>query len=293
MRILLSGASGFVGGHLRSFLQKKGHEVIALVRGTSSSSGEICWDPVAGKARKGDFEGFDAVFHLAGAPLVLGRWTAKVRKEILYSRTVGTWFLSQILSSLYQPPPVVVTASAVGYYGDRGEEVCVEGMEMGETFLAAVCKKWEEATEAIQNRGSRVVHARLGMVVSPEGGVIRKVLPLYKAGLGAILGTGEQWVSWIALDDLLLAMEFFLEELVEGAVNCVSSHPLRQKEWAHEVARFVHRPLWLRVPSCVLRGFLGTSFADFLLSSAKALPTVLEKRGFVFTKPCLTDALSP
>lgn len=292
MRILISGASGFIGASLSSHLKKEGHEVWALVRSNAPLlTKAISWDPEKGKAEKGLFEGFDGVIHLAGEPLSLSRWGREKREKILFSRTVGTWFLSQILSQLLRPPQVFISASAVGFYGDRGEELLTEESRAGRGFLANVCCEWEKGSHSLEERGTRVVRTRFGMVIGPHGGALKKMIPLYKMGLGAILGSGEQWISWIALQDLIRAIDHLFRSPLEGAVNFVSPYPVRQKEFAKTVAHLLHRPLLLRVPSLFLHLALGLVADEMLLASQRAHPAKLTQSGFGFRYSMLEDAL--
>jgi hypothetical protein len=289
MRILLSGATGFVGSALRSYLTQKGSTVIPLIRG-ASREGSIGWDPEAGRLRKEDFEGFDAVIHLAGEP-IMGRWSADKKERILLSRTMSTLFLSTILAQLYQPPKVFLSASAVGFYGDRGEELLTEKSREGRGFLARVCTEWEKASLPIENRGARTLHTRFGIVIG-KGGALQKMLLPYKLGLGGRLGSGHQWMSWIALDDLVRAIELALhDETLEGPVNLVSPHPIRQADFSKTLASLLHRPALLNQPAWFLRLLFGEMADEMLLASARAEPTKLLAADFHFHLPHIRDAL--
>lgn len=295
-RILISGASGFIGRSLTSYLASRDHEVVKLVRSENlrerpDGGDSIFWNPEEGKAIPRQFEGFDAVFNLAGEPIADGRWTQSKKRKILYSRTVGTWFLSQILSHLLQPPKFFLSASAIGFYGDRGEELLDEGSGEGRGFLAAVCSRWEKATQAIENRGIRTVHTRFGMVLG-KGGFLQKAVPAYKLGLGGRLGSGRQWVSWIALEDLVRAMHYiWTETSLEGAVNLVAPYPVRQEEFSQLLGQILQRPAKFAVPAWILKLLLGEMAEEVLLASARARPGKLLDSGFSFSLPELFDAL--
>ena len=291
MRILISGASGFIGAPLCSYLLSRGHDIAKLVRHVPLSSQEIQWDPGQGKASKASFEGFDAIIHLSGEPLSLTRWTSKKKREILYSRTVSTWFLSQIVSSLCSPPKVFISASAVNFYGDRGEELLDETAPPGQSFLSSVCMEWEKASQAIANRGARTLQTRFGLVIDSHGGIMKKMRPLYHLGLGALFGTGEQWISWISLADLLHAMDFLLHSSLEGPILLVSPHPVRQKEFSQTLAHLLCRPVYLKIPSWILSCAFGQAAKELLLTSIRAVPSQLLSAGFSFKYPHLSDAM--
>ena len=293
-RLLLTGAAGFVGRPLASFLEMQGHDVVRLARGVpGKGTGEsIFWDPDGGVLRKEDFEGFAAVVHLAGEPLSLSRWNGSKRSQILYSRTAGTYLLSTVLSEALQPPKVFLSASAIGFYGDRGEEVLTEESGPGRGFLACVCCEWEKACRKIQERGARTVQARFGMVLGPNGGALKKMVPAYRWGLGGRLGTGRQWMSWVALDDLIRALGFLLStDSMEGAVNIVSPNPVRQEEFSHTLASLLRRPELLSLPAWLLKLRFGLVAEELLLASARAEPKKLLSAGFSFQFPSLREAL--
>jgi uncharacterized protein (TIGR01777 family) len=293
LRILLSGSSGFIGKNLKIFLELAGHEVIRLVRGSEALREEsICWEPSHGIVKKEDFEGFDAVIHLAGAGIAQGRWTKHKKDQLFLSRCRDTWLLSQVLCRLYRPPKILLCASAVGYYGDRGEEELTEESLQGKGFLADLCGKWEKATEAIENRGTRVVHARFGVVLSAKGGMLKKILGLVRWGLGGRLGRGSQWVSWIGMDDLLGAVyHCLMTDKISGPVNVVAPQPVRQAEFMHILAKKMGRPAVCHLPSWVLKAALGEMARETILSSQKVKPGQLLKTGYVFRYPELKTAL--
>ncbi len=279
-RILISGASGFIGRPLVSFLRSRGHSVCSLSR--ESQAGEIVWNPEAQKANLSDFEGFDAVIHLAGEPLTLSRWTKKKRDRIFNSRVEGTLFLSRLLKSVAKPPKIFLSASAVGFYGDRGEELLTEDSSSGSNFLARVCREWEMASLSLLNQGIRVVHARFGLVLDSSGGLLQKLLFPFRLGLGGRLGSGNQWISWIKLQDLVRALCFLLDtESFQGPVNLVAPQPVRQREFARILAKNLHRPHFFRIPAWLLRLLFGEA-AALVLASQKVKSAKLLASNFDF-----------
>lgn len=288
-RILVSGGSGFIGSPLISFLESQGYRVVQLVRGSNPiSDHSIIWDPEAHIAPEGSFDGFDIVIHLAGEPLTLNRWSKEKRELILKSRVEGTMFLSHLLSTVRNPPKLFISASAVGFYGDRGDALLTEDSTAGTGFLSHVCGAWEEASFSLKNRGVRTAQARFGMVIGPNGGALEKMLPAYRLGLGGKLGDGLQWISWIDLEDLIKAIQHIIhEESIEGAVNIVSPNPVRQEEFAEELAGLLHRPHFMRVPAWLLRFLLGSVADEFVLSSTRVKPSKLLASNFQFQYPDL------
>jgi uncharacterized protein len=282
-RILVSGSTGFVGSALVSFLRKAGHQVIGLVRHQKSLSEEtIFWDPSRGKFDSQDFEGFDAVVHLAGKNIASGLWTKKVKEEIFTSRVRDSWLLSQILLKLKNPPKTFLCASAVGIYGST-QTPATEETSPGNGFLADVCVKWEGATKCVEGVGIRRVHTRFGVILSPEGGMLARTLPLFKKGLGAVVGSGEQVMPWVAREDAIRAIVHCLDTPpLEGPVNVVAPHPVTNKEFSQLLAQACHKPLFLRIPAFVLKLFLGEMADEVLLSSTNAVPNKLLQSGFSF-----------
>jgi len=292
VRILVSGAFGFIGSPLTSFFSSIGHEVVPLVRNSDKKTSAIIWDPERELANPEDFEGFDAVFHLAGEPLTFSRWSHEKKKKIFDSRVQGTSFLSRTLASLDHPPKLFLSASACGFYGDRKEEILTEKSEAGRGFLAEVCSAWEEASFAIAKRGSRVVHTRFGIVLGPNGGSVQKMLPFYKLGFGGKLGSGKQWMSWIALQDLIRALVHILQnESLQGPVNVVSPHPVRQEIFAKTLAELLHRPSFFHSPAWALRLGLGATADELLLGSSRVQPVKLLESNFLFQYPDVRSAL--
>lgn len=292
MRILISGACGFIGKPLSLYLREKGHQIIRLQRQKHTDSDSIFWDPENGVIVKELFEGFDAVIHLAGENIASRRWTKSQMRKILLSRTVGTFLLAYVLSQLYRPPRVFISPSAVGYYGNRLDEELDDESLAGAGFLANVCCEWEKAAESLSNRGCRVIHPRMGMVLGHDGGILQKLLLPYKLGLGGKWGSGRQWVSWVALEDVLRAYEFTLsDERLEGSFNLTSPHPVRQEEFSRALSHILHRPDFFNLPASLLR-FLCARMADeLLLASAKVMPSKLLDQRFDFRYPTLDMAL--
>ncbi|MBM3184543.1 MAG: TIGR01777 family protein, partial [Chlamydiae bacterium] len=236
------------------------------------------------------FEGFDAVIHLAGEPLTLSRWSKAKKQRIFESRVEGTMVFSKALSLLHRPPSVFISASAVGYYGDRGEELLHEGSAPGKGFLPRVAT--EAASHCLQNRGTRTVRTRFGMVIG-NGGAIKKMRLPYLLGLGGKLGTGDQWVSWISLHDLIHAMDHILRtETLQGPINLVSPHPMRQKEFCQILAKHLRRTAFLTFPKPLLRFLFGSVANELLLASAHVIPRKLQESSFVFRYNDFQDALS-
>lgn len=282
MKILLSGASGFIGKALSASLREKGHSVIPLIRG-SPRPGAVSWDPSRGVGDPGDFEGFDALIHLAGENIASGRWTKRKKEQIFLSRCRDTWLLAQILIRCKSPPKTVISASAIGIYGDRGKEILTEESLPAKDFLADLCVRKEAALESVEKMGCRVVHARFGIVLSPQGGMLAKMLPLFRLGLGARLGSGEQMMSWITLADLIGALEFVLkEEKLRGPVNFTAPHPISQAQFAQALAAQFGHKLHFCIPAFLLRWLLGEMADELLLVSAAAIPKRLMDSGYVF-----------
>ncbi len=290
MRILLSGSSGFIGSEVFFSLKNQGHEVIPLKRGEDRPA-VVGWDPILKKYHLRSFEGFDAVIHLAGEP-IFGLWTKKKKERIFSSRIDTTQLLVHILSQTTSPPKVFICASAIGYYGTRGEEWLTENSSMGTGFLASVCSAWEAQANQLNVKGVRVVNTRFGVVLDKEGGMLKKMSFFFKYGLGCTFGTGEQWVSWIGRSDLVRAITFCLAEpSIEGPVNCVSPNPIRQKEFARQLAKSLGRPLFLQIPAWFLRVILGEMAEEMLLASQRVKPDKLDELNFSFQTANLDGVL--
>ncbi len=292
MRILLSGSSGFIGGALRLFLTEKGNEVVPLVRSCSPISRSVCWDPLKGRVRKEDFEDFDVVIHLAGESLATGRWTRRKKQRLLNSRCRDSWLLSQILLRLCRPPPLVLCASAIGFYGDRGQECLTEKSLKGEGFLPDLCEQWESAMQGIEKRGARVVHPRFGLVLDPSGGYLRQIFLLSQLGLGGRLGDGQQIIRWIALQDVLEGINHVISTpQLEGPVNFVAPAPVSQAEFMRVIQDKRGRKMGLPISAWMLRILLGEKAEAMLLSSAHVIPQKLLESGYRFQCPHLDQLI--
>jgi uncharacterized protein (TIGR01777 family) len=291
LKILVSGANGCIGSQLTNFLRLAGHRVMRLVHHKQEvSSDTVYWDPVEGQFSKQGFEGLDAVFHLSGAPIAF-RWTKKYRKKLFNSRCRNTWLLSQVLSRLYSPPKTVISASAIGFYGDCKENV-TEFSSAGEGFLSSLCQQWEMSLEAIEQRGCRVIHARFGMILGAKGSMLHKVLPFYRLGLGGRIGSGNQYLSWIGMDDAINALyHLLMTESLSKAVNLVTPNPVKQKEFSAILAAKLHRPLFFHLPSFLVSLVLGDMGKEMLLANAHVYPQKLLESGYSFRYPYLQEAL--
>lgn len=286
MRVLLTGSHGLIG----SELTKSFDDVTRLVR-SNPHKDDVLWDPQQRLINLDSIEGFDAVIHLAGEPIFKGRLTEVKMREIYKSRVNGTQFLSESLARLSAKPKVLVCASAVGYYGNRGEETLTEDSPAGKGFLPEVCKAWEAAATPASNANIRVVNTRFGIVLSEKGGALKALVPPFRFGLGAALGDGKQYFSWIDVDDLCRAVaEIVHDANIRGAVNVSSPQPVRNADFTRSLARALHRPAFLRIPKWLLRMILG-DFADEALASQRVIPKKLLDSGFQFQFGALDDAL--
>ncbi|MBZ5516532.1 MAG: TIGR01777 family oxidoreductase [Acidobacteriia bacterium] len=293
MNVLISGSRGLIGSALVPYLTARGRTVTRLVRGPAQPGGtEIPWGPTQGKLDPLMLEGHDAVVHLAGENLAAGRWTPKRKAEILASRVKGTRLLAKTLAGLAQPPQVMVCASAIGYYGDRGEEVLTEESPVGKGFLAEVCTAWEAASEPAAEKGIRVVRLRFGVVLSPAGGALAKMLVPFKLGLGGRIGDGRQYMSWIALEDVLGTVLLALtDKSLAGAVNAVAPPAVTNLDFTKTLGRVLTRPTVFPVPAFALRLAFGEMAEETLLASNRVRPAKLLARGFEFRFPELEAAL--
>ncbi|MCD6028124.1 MAG: Cell division inhibitor [Thermomicrobiales bacterium] len=291
-RIAISGASGLVGSQLVAFLRTGGHDVFRIVRRQPTAADEIFWDPAAGRIDAAALEGMDAVIHLAGVSIAGGRWTAARRDAILDSRVQGTSLLAETLASLRRPPKVLVSASGIGYYGDAGGTILTEGNPVGDGFLADVCRAWEDAAAPATASGIRVVHPRFGVVLAGSGGLLARMAPVFRLGLGGPLGGGEQFMSWIALDDALgVLLHAIADDRLAGPVNAVAPHAVANRDFAETLGRVLGRPAVLRTPAPALRLAAGALADELLLASQRATPARLTEVGFAFAFPTLEAAL--
>lgn len=293
MTIVVSGSRGLIGSALARVLAGEGHIVVRLVRSGGAVPGASArWDPQTGAVDPGGLEGCDAVVHLAGESIAGGAWTAERKRKIRDSRVEGTRLLCETLLRLHNPPAALLCASAVGYYGDRGEEVLREESPPGTGFLAQVCREWEEAAELAARGGIRVVRLRFGMVLSPDGGALARMLPPFRAGLGGRMGSGRQYVSWIALDDVVGAVRHAIRTgSLAGPVNVTAPHPVDNREFTRILGRVLSRPARVPAPAFALRLAFGEMADELLLASARAEPARLVASGYEFRFPSLDGAL--
>jgi hypothetical protein len=292
-RLAVSGASGLVGSALTARLAREGHRVHRLVRGEAAGTGEdIAWDPERGRLDPGGLRGVDAVVHLAGASVAGGRWTSARKALIRDSRIAGTRLLAETLGRLAPPPRVLVSASAIGYYGDRGDEPLTEAAPPGEGFLAEVCQAWEAATGAARDAGIRVVCLRIGMVLAARGGALGRMLLPFRLGLGGVVGSGRQYVSWIALTDLVAAIRHAIRaETLVGPVNAVAPGAVTNREFTETLGRVLGRPTLAPLPAPVVHLLFGEMGRALLLASARVVPERLRESAFAFAHPDLEGAL--
>ena len=292
-KILISGSHGLVGSALVKLLTNEGHEVLRLVRHQRTvGASEIEWHPDKGVIDKEHLEGLDAVVHLAGENIAEGRWTNEKKRAIRESRVNGTVLLSETLAQLRQPPEVFVSATAIGYYGNRGDELLNENSAPGNDFLAQVCQEWEKATTPAAEKGIRTVRARFGIILDEKGGALAKMLTPFRMGIGGRVGDGKQWMSWIALDDVVGAIRFAIyDRFVNGPVNFVAPHPVINAEFTKTLGNVLSRPTLLPIPAFGVRIAFGEMADALLLASQRVEPVVLKERGFGFLFPRLEPAL--
>jgi uncharacterized protein (TIGR01777 family) len=294
MKLLLSGSHGLVGKALSKSLTKDGYEVINLVRRDRVyGKPEIEWHPNKGLLDASQIEGFDAVVHLAGESIASGRWTDEKKRRIRESRVLGTTLLSQALARLSRPPLRFICASAIGYYGSRGDEVLTEESRAGNDFLSEVCVEWERATQPASEKGINTCMTRFGIILDKEGGALEKMLTPFRLGLGGKIGDGKQWMSWIALNDVVSALGFLLESSsMHGPVNIVAPNPVTNADFTKTLGKVLSRPTFLSVPAFAARLAFGEMADGLLLSSAKVESKKLKDEGFKYRFPNLDAALS-
>ena len=291
MKIVISGASGLIGKRLVEQLQQHGHDVVRLVR-RAAGTGEVMWDPKAGVLSASALEGADAVIHLSGAGIGDKRWTTSYKREILESRTITTNLIATTIANMNRKPSVFLSGSAIGIYGPRGDEQLNEVSTDGTSFLADVCKQWEDAAKPASDAGIRTVLLRTGIVLTTKGGALKKQLPLFQLGLGGKFGNGKQWQSWISIDDEVGAIEHLLTANVSGAVNLTAPNPVTNAEFTSTLARVVKRPAFLPIPTFAPKAILGGELADALLfTGQRVLPAALNASGYQFVHPTLEVAL--
>ncbi len=290
MRVLVTGASGLIGSAVLAAIRKRGDEAIALVRRPARAADERPWNPAA--VDPGTFEGADAVVHLAGENIANGRWTEQRKQQILSSRVDGTRNVSQSIAAAPKKPKVLVSASAIGYYGDRADEVLTESSQLGAGFLAHVAREWEGATDAASRAGVRVVLPRIGVVLAGHGGALPKMAFPFRFGAGGRVGNGRQWMSWIALDDLVRLILLAIDnDSLRGPVNAVAPQAVTNSEFTRTLAHVLHRPALFPAPAFAMRLALGQMADELLLASQRVEPKVAMQAGFRFQYPQLDSAL--
>jgi uncharacterized protein (TIGR01777 family) len=290
MNVLISGATGLVGSALTDALKQAAHTVTPLSR-SASIPAAVSWDPLNGKLDPAALTGVDAAVHLAGENIA-GRWTATKKKAIRESRVAGTRTLCSALAAMNVRPKVLVSASAIGFYGNRGDEIMTESSSQGTGFLPEVCQAWEDETKIAVAAGIRTVLVRIGVVLSPKGGALKKMLTPFKLGLGGVIGDGKQTMSWIALDDLVSVILFALNtQTLKGPVNAVAPHPATNRAFTKTLGRVLSRPTIFPMPAFAARLAFGEMANDLLLGSTRVKPERLEAAGFSFKYPELEPAL--
>ena len=280
MKILVSGASGLVGSSLCARLAEDAHDVTRLVRRSADGPGEVAWNPAEGQLDAGAISGTEAVVHLAGENIAAGRWNDALKRRILESRTQGTGLIAKTLAGLEAPPKVLVSASAIGYYGDRGVEELHEDSAPGEGYLSEVCQAWEAAAQPAIDAGIRVVFLRIGVVLSPDGGALKKMLLPFKLGLAGNLGNGQQYMSWISLPDLVGVIVHALEnDALSGPVNAVAPEPVTNAAYTKALGRVLRRPTIFPMPAFAAKAAFGEMADALLLASTRVIPHGTERVG--------------
>lgn len=292
MKVLVSGAKGLVGSELVPFLTRQGHDVYRLTRSKADEAQDIVWDPTRGDIAKARLEGTDVVVHLAGEGIANKRWNNKVKDEIRRSRVEGTRLLCETLTQLEKVPKTLICASAIGFYGDRGSDLLNETSPAGTGFLAEVCQQWEAACEPARAKGIRVVNLRLGMILSTKGGGLAKMLTPFKMGVGGNVGSGNQYWSWIAIDDVVGTINHCItNDKMSGPVNTTAPCPLTNRDFTRTLGAVLLRPTLIPMPAIAARLALGEVADALLLSSARVMPNRLSESGYHFLYPTLEQAL--
>jgi len=289
--VVIGGASGMIGRALTAALRSQGVDVVRLVRRPPAASDERAWDPHDGTLNPEDLRGADAVVNLSGRSLV-APWTPKVRADILNSRVHATRLLAETIAKAPPPRPALVSASAIGYYGDRGEEILTETSSPGAGFLAEVVQAWEAEVRRAAAAGARVVCTRFGLILAPGGGFLKPLLTIFRLGLGGPVGSGKQWWSWVHLDDVIAALVAATRTpAFEGAINLVAPQAARNETFTRTLASVLRRPAVLRAPAFALRAALGAMADEMILAGQHVVPSKLQERGFAFRWPDLRTAL--
>lgn len=291
MKILITGSTGLIGSALVNYLSREDHKVFRLAR-SKNVSAALTWNPDEGHINKSAFDDIDIVIHLAGRNVAKGRWNNKRKLQIMTSRVSGTKLLADTLASLESKPKLLITASGVGFYGNRGEEILEENKRKGDGFIAEVCHEWEQAAASASQAGIRVVNLRLGMTLSKKGGALGIMLPIFSLGLGGNIGNGKQYVSWITIEDVCSAVKHIINtESVKGPVNIVTPNPVTNSEFTKALARKLKRPAFIPFPAFLAKLVLGSLAEELLLASTRVAPNKLLSSGFEFRFPVLEAAL--
>lgn len=294
MKFLISGSTGLVGSALSHRLTLDGHEVTSLVRGKRTNHNGIVWDPLTGETNLTRWENFDVVIHLAGESVAENRWNEKIKKRIAESRIIGTKNLARNLESLTYPPSLLISASAIGYYGDRSDSVLDEMCGSGRGFLAEVAEEWEDSSQVHPKSGVRIVNTRFGIILSEDGGALEKMLTPFKMGVGGRLGSGKQYMSWIGIEDVCESiLHLIFKSELSGPVNIVSPNPVTNLEFTKTLGSVIKRPTIFPVPEFALKTIFGTEMSqEMFLSSMRVIPQKLIDDGFQFKHPKLKDCLN-
>ena len=291
MNILITGGSGLIGSAVVEHFVNEGHTIFSLQRNKSNET-EGFWN-FDRLNEYGADTSIDVVIHLAGENIAAGRWTKRKKALILESRVKGTNELVSFLSSQDQKPKLFLCASAIGYYGNRGDTVLIESSETGDNFVAEVCRKWEQAAKGAEKSGIRVVSARIGMVLSGQGGTLDTMLPSFKLGIAGIVGSGKQFVSWVDIRDIVSMIQFVIEETtISGPVNFVSPHPATNREFTKTLGRILNRPTVMKMPAFAAKAVFGQMGSELVLSSTRVIPKLLLDKGYNFVSPNLEESLS-
>lgn len=294
MKIIMTGASGLLGSVLIPFFTTGGHIVHTLVRRVPiMEKGEVFWDPETGRIDPTVFDGADAVIHLAGEHIGEGRWTDEKKRRIIESRTKGTLLIAGTISRLSSPPPVFICASAIGYYGNRGNKILTEDDPPGDDFISKVCSEWEKSAQVAVDAGIRVAFMRIGIALSPAGGALSRLLLPFRAGLGGKIASGSQYMSWIGIDDIIGAFFHVLtDNTIAGPVNVVTPNPVTNLEFTKTLGKILSRPAIFSVPAAAINIAFGEMGREVLLSSTRVVPQKLSESGYIFRNPDLSGALS-
>jgi uncharacterized protein (TIGR01777 family) len=292
MKVLVTGATGLVGSELVPFLSRQGHDVFRLTRGKAHEAHDIVWDPAHNQLPKGRLEGTEVVVHLAGENIAGKRWNTKVKEELRRSRVEGTKLLCETITQLETLPKTLICASAIGFYGNRGSEMLNETSAKGTGFLSDVCRDWEAACEPARAKGIRVVNLRTGVVLSEKAGALKEMLKPFKLGAGGVVGTGNQYWSWIAIDDLVGIIDFCItHEKLSGPVNATAPCPVTNYEFTKTLGSVLRRPTLVPMPAFIARIALGEMANELLLASTRVMPNRLSESGYQFKYTSLEPAL--